>query len=628
MNSLLPQHGSIRPAFQRITLLLVCFSIISTLFFVASSHNIDYNEVYTSASKKIQSTFTGEDDTSEDVVYNNDGASNPQSSQTDPIIGLSNSTLGFQKILVLSDPFLYDLSDIASMQASISGLIVESYNGVSPDSLNTHGLPPDSLRVLPKSEQSRYRSHANMWRHMLNEDWSTVLIIESDATWDVNIRRLMQLFSNGLQEFMRKQGKFDYHDEVEQVQPIKKYTSFDDTSKDPYFSANWDVLQLGGCLPTKRNAQDSYPYFDPYVPESLYFYGTPIPSQRRVVRHKSPERCATAYAVSRNGALKLLLATSIDMSTPVDVAIRQLTRDGKLDTYSTYPPLFSRWEYLEGLKSKEGDKPLSHGERRKLWGHIHDTLSAWKAGGTSTLQVGSDTTYIGTMLENFKSYIFGKKPDLRENLAEEPVRENFDGEEGGKDMENEGAPADNDDGLWVIAEMTPEESKADDAEVNAWIKEHDYEIAQEKAAAASAAAEEEAMFLSAAAAAASSSAAAAAASAATAVATTSAAPAAETTQPAAPAEKPASDAAQKAAAKAALDDPPSGDDSPSAGGAAAKEAPAAKAAPAGDSSPAAEEAKKAAEKAAADDLPAKGDIPPAGGAAAAAAEAPQQAPAQ
>lgn len=455
-------------------LLFICFSFLTTLFFVLSNRQFDYQDVYNTAAKKIQNTFQLDDNTS--ASASQDAIDAPATENNIP--GLINSTLGFQKVMFLSNSLLYDLSDITSMQSSISGIAIDSFDSVSPENLNTHGLPPDSLHVLSRYEQARFRSHANLWREMLNQDWTTLLILEADSTWDVNIRRLMMLFSNGLQEFMRKQGK---------------YSEVEENANDPYVFANWDVLQLGGCLPNRRNAHLSYPYYDPYVPSSLEFYGVTVPPKHRVVRYQSPERCANAYAVSRSGAMKLLLATAVDMSTPIDVMMRTLTIEGRLDVYSTFPALFGRWEYLSELKHSDGRPPtdLPQDERKKIWEQVYKNFNVWKSGGTSTAEGDDKDTgsYVSSMLDQIKSYIYGTRPNLFSILENEAPRNDFDGEVDNKNIENAAAPGNNDDGSWVIPQLTDEQLVGEDKIGADWVHSDDQAIAAKKEAEAKKAAE-------------------------------------------------------------------------------------------------------------------------------------------
>jgi len=43
---------------------------------------------------------------------------------------------------------------------------------------------------------------AQLWRRMLDEKWSSALIMESDAAWDVDVRAITQRFSHALDDLM------------------------------------------------------------------------------------------------------------------------------------------------------------------------------------------------------------------------------------------------------------------------------------------------------------------------------------------------------------------------------------------------------------------------------------------
>lgn len=94
-----------------------------------------------------------------------------------------NSTLGFQKILYLNLPERYDLDDAMILQAAVADIDVTKYDALIAAELNAKGLPPQSSPYRSAGGRACYRSHANMWRKMLEDDIETMLIMESDAAW-------------------------------------------------------------------------------------------------------------------------------------------------------------------------------------------------------------------------------------------------------------------------------------------------------------------------------------------------------------------------------------------------------------------------------------------------------------
>ncbi|VVT58202.1 uncharacterized protein SAPINGB_P006088 [Magnusiomyces paraingens] len=323
--------------------------------------------------------------------------------QNDNILGLANSTLGFQKILYLNVPDRYNLDDTIAMQSVLSGIKPERFLGVNLKTLDQKGLPPSSRKVkMHPSAQSCYRSHANMWRKMIDENWQSMLILEADAVWDINLRHIFHNFGNGLEQLLRKQGLIGPDEHA--------------TKEDPYFHNKWDVIQFGGCYANPGRKEVSLQYDDPYAPSGMKFFGDPIEKNKRVVRWRAGEVCTVSYAISHAGAMKLLLRTAIDMNEAVDMVLTIMIETGGLDTYSVFPVIFDQWQYKDklGLASKNsdirGDKDDEEDRKKKdpegfkkLWNDIHESLDVWSS------RFPENTRFKKNALNNLKSFIFDKK---------------------------------------------------------------------------------------------------------------------------------------------------------------------------------------------------------------------------
>lgn len=97
-----------------------------------------------------------------------------------------NATLGFQKIAYINLDTRYDLDDALVLQSSLSGLRIDRFSAVDATTLTDKGLPPASTDWYTKKSRgvlACYRSHANLWRKMLEERWETLLIFEADVAW-------------------------------------------------------------------------------------------------------------------------------------------------------------------------------------------------------------------------------------------------------------------------------------------------------------------------------------------------------------------------------------------------------------------------------------------------------------
>jgi hypothetical protein len=160
------------------------------------------------------------------------------------------------------------------------------------------------------------------------------LIIEDDADWDLNIKSQLQSFALAIRKL---QG------------------TTDSLSSSPY-GDDWDILWLGHCgLECKMNS----PYYesadDPTVPEARHFLPywreVPVierPDHSRLVCTAQDAVCSSLYAVSYQGAQKLLaalsvnpsgLAEEIDIGAQLDVALGRMCGHGYLRCFAPYPAI-------------------------------------------------------------------------------------------------------------------------------------------------------------------------------------------------------------------------------------------------------------------------------------------------
>lgn len=313
--------------------------------------------------------------------------------------GVSNSTLGMQKIFHINMPNRYDREDLITLQTILSGIRSELVPGVSIVEIDEKGLPPmlGQGTELTSGAIACYRSHANVWRKMIHEDIQSAVILEGDATWDVNLRYSAYHLSHALETIMKQQGFL--------------LPGEHSTKQDPLMSKHWDVLQLGGCysLPVRTNLHIQY--YDKYAPPNLEFYGEKVRADHRVIRFRGEEVCTVAYAISKRGAMKLLLRTAVDMDDPVDLVIQRMIRDGQLISYSVWPVLFNQWTYLPTLgidyKNSEIRGPTEPdttlGPSTSRWSVIRASMNVWR------LRFPHDSKFTNGILKNMRKLIFDKQ---------------------------------------------------------------------------------------------------------------------------------------------------------------------------------------------------------------------------
>jgi hypothetical protein len=213
---------------------------------------------------------------------------------------------------------------------------------------------------------------AQLWRRMLDEKWSSALIMEADATWDVAIRVITQRLSHALNDLM------DTHPRTSSTARPSEH--------DPYNVAKWDLLSLGQCHEDARHSGESLVYPDADAPFNMSYYSRPLIDER-VVRRSGGIVCTTAYALSPRGALKLLVKMNVDMNQPLDLAIRSMIQSDELIAYSVQPSIVAQWIYRAGSGSEAGNSDIDSSgaaaiadtnvDLTETWREIHNSMNVW-----------------------------------------------------------------------------------------------------------------------------------------------------------------------------------------------------------------------------------------------------------
>lgn len=343
-------------------LLIGCFAIIVTTLIIITSLNDN-----ASSFLNTNHVFRTQQDYGNNVV----NASDPR----------VNSTLGFDKVLYMNLKTRWDLDDAIILQSAVSDIELEKYNAVPTDDLSKLAMPlsdgPDKL-FDSKGVMSCYATHAELWKAMLRSDWQTLLVFEADAVWDVELRRQFAYFSNGIYKLLADLKKID--------------PSETPTNQDPYLHKHWELIQFGGCFEKDTFQNLSLAYEDPYAQKNQKWVdGTPIKDGHRMIRHRAEQVCSTAYAITRQGAQKLLLRTALDFNGAVDMVFAEMVRDGEIEQYSTTPMHVLQWKYTKQLsvngKSSEinnlaGEDAKYQGEvKEKAWAKSKEDMSVWSVNG-------------------------------------------------------------------------------------------------------------------------------------------------------------------------------------------------------------------------------------------------------
>uniref|UniRef100_A0A060TE94 ARAD1D50028p n=1 Tax=Blastobotrys adeninivorans TaxID=409370 RepID=A0A060TE94_BLAAD len=301
----------------------------------------------------------------------------------DVFAAAGNETLGFHKIAYINLPHRFDYDDSMRITSTVSNVTVEKSNAVDGSILESgKGLPPSSFAgdsshvALRPGELACFRSHANLWSQMIQENWESLLILEADAVWDVNIRQINRRMAKALSDLVIKYNMHNFSRDPTDDTP------WGPRAEDPFDSHNWDVITLGGCDNGGAKFDQTYlRYDDPDAPLSEPTWREEKLVNQRVIRQAGYMVCTTAYAVSQRGARKLLLRAALDSNLPIDTAMAQMMESGELKAFAVWPPTFYTWVYPDGTGGESAASEIQtyadHTVDHEVWKDVYDHQSIW-----------------------------------------------------------------------------------------------------------------------------------------------------------------------------------------------------------------------------------------------------------
>ncbi|OAL52257.1 hypothetical protein IQ07DRAFT_641979 [Pyrenochaeta sp. DS3sAY3a] len=254
--------------------------------------------------------------------------------------GISNSTLGFQRILVISAPWRTDRKDSLTLAASHTGLGLEWIPGVNASDINEKAFPPGNWRAIPRGNVGSWRAHMDALRIVVERNLSTALIMEDDVDWSFTVRKQLMDFAVASQHLPgmieQAESKKEVHVPATEDTNQKKALDLEEQARrstlplpssprspaspdDPYGRAH-DILWLGHCgtslPPSSRSPNRLLLPSDPSVPSPqnlkashtapLDAISSLYPPHTRVYHRTSRTLCTLAYAVTQRGARKML----------------------------------------------------------------------------------------------------------------------------------------------------------------------------------------------------------------------------------------------------------------------------------------------------------------------------------
>ena len=257
-----------------------------------------------------------------------------QSFQT--VSNLSNTFLSqFQKILAISPRPSWRTRGLraAALQTGIEIEIPKQAHVLYDLALAFEKLGPEDARHPSNGSAFAWLTHLDMLKYVIENDFDTALILEDDVDWDLSLKEQMQLISDN----------------------VRNFTNVYRIDQTPY-GRNWDVFWIGHCgegtewdLP-RLEFNDTTPgrpvpmeaYYSAWGKDSIRNIGE---GHRTVQKSQSPV-CSFGYAVTQDGAQRLLDLAGRGAEEAFDVALNHLCGSGQLRCLSVNPEVIQ--SYLPG----------------------------------------------------------------------------------------------------------------------------------------------------------------------------------------------------------------------------------------------------------------------------------------
>ncbi|KAI1392016.1 glycosyltransferase family 25 protein [Hypoxylon trugodes] len=294
-----------------------------------------------------------------------------------PTEDVFNNTLSFSKIFVINLPSRTDRRDAMALSGAVSNLTFTWIGGVS-------GEQATGGKGRSSGAKGSWRSHMNALRTIVSDDIRSALVVEDDIDWDIRIKSQLQTFASASRTWL-KESKFDKRQELLDYVPpslLKKGDSttmaidsdentirlnpsarIDNKPHESVYGDDWDVLWLGHCGADLPDAQAQVSPLrvailgDETVPSPKHLKPHPFalkdklgeiyPPHTRVVHASSGNVCSLAYAVSFQGARKLLSEFERNYDKQWDLMLQKWCEGG----------------YIPKEKPQSGSEPDSEGAR-------------------------------------------------------------------------------------------------------------------------------------------------------------------------------------------------------------------------------------------------------------------------
>ncbi|KAI1774904.1 hypothetical protein F4818DRAFT_55230 [Hypoxylon cercidicola] len=264
---------------------------------------------------------------------------------------ISNSTLGFQEILVVGLPSRTDRRDGMLLQAALSDMRISFVDGVYGKDIPDSAIPTTSEHErMNDASLGSWRAHMNAIQEVVRRNLTTALILEDDTDWDIRLKHQLKEFSLSAQALTQPLlGSSElYVDptypkpsaDSPKVVPDLSFAQLPSTElpKISPYGDSWDLLWIGHCgmhfpfednpvIPKGRVIHQD----DVSVAQKQYLWTLNIPftlkekypEHTRAVHHVQEGVCSLGYAISQRGAQKLLHEIGLkDLTDGFDILLR------------------------------------------------------------------------------------------------------------------------------------------------------------------------------------------------------------------------------------------------------------------------------------------------------------------
>lgn len=273
-------------------------------------------------------------------------------------------------------PDRFDRRDSVTLTSALTGFEVQFADGIRAADVSDKAMPP--ISGIQGGAKGAWRAHMNTLREIVAKGYGSALIAESDVDWDIRLKVQLADFALASTGILSQYSP----DHVPRYAKSKgEHVDFDDLSAwllanqdrikvaDSPYGDGWDVLWLGNCNVRTDARKEEWETLsiikrgDPTTPPVNQYWSLDQDSDRGIAyRHYANQTrlylsqptdqvCTIAYAVSQEGARKILLELGLErISQEYDLSLGELCQgnlgglDGpavQLACFGVMPSIFS-----------------------------------------------------------------------------------------------------------------------------------------------------------------------------------------------------------------------------------------------------------------------------------------------